>query len=138
MCKTMLMSTIPPHLDVLLLANFRDRPPISGTVSMEEGRALAQQRKDTRFLECSCKDGFGKTQILSFLNVPFLKMQKAYLESLLTRNAEDLQLATEEFDLISFEIDYSSYLTWVKVSAQKKISCVFFFFFFLKSKFFLI
>lgn len=126
LCKTWLMSSIPANVDVLLLANYRDRAPVSGTVTVAEGRALAQQRKQTSFLECSCKDGFGKTQILSFLNVPFLRVQKAHLEALLARNAEDLGVAVEEFDLISFELDYSSYLTWVKASFEFSL-----FFFFL-------
>jgi hypothetical protein len=122
MCKTLLTNVIPPHLHVLVLANYRDRPTVpSGSVPVSEGRALVQLRADTHFLECSCKDGFGRTQILSFLNVPFLKMQKAHLEALLARNAEDMLVAAEEFELISFEIDYASYLTWVKVKVLVRI-----------------
>jgi hypothetical protein len=125
MCKN-LMGTIPLHLDVLLLANFRDKVAAAGVVPLAEARSLVQHRKDARVLECSCKDSFGKTQILSFLNVPFLKMQRSYLEALLLRNAEDQKVAAEEFDLIAFELDYSSYLTWVKVRKGK--NCCFWFF----------
>lgn len=98
-------------VDILVLANFRDMNS-KWQVKPESAREAFKSFANVHFLECCAKDGFGKSQILTFFNLPFLRLQRQHFEKLLAQNREETDLACQEFEMISFEQNYEAHLKW--------------------------
>ncbi|KAK3700092.1 hypothetical protein QZH41_015043, partial [Actinostola sp. cb2023] len=111
---------VPAHIPVLVLGNHRD---------MEEHRLIVPEdvtsfiqtleRPDRsppiHYAESSMKNGFGLKYIHTFLNFPFLLLQRETLLQQLQVNAMDMESTLEELQIYKHteEQDYDQYLDFL-------------------------
>uniref|UniRef100_A0A915CN90 Rab-like protein 6 n=1 Tax=Ditylenchus dipsaci TaxID=166011 RepID=A0A915CN90_9BILA len=103
------LDRIPSQIPVLIMANKVDLHT-ERQVREEECLAFLQtfERKPTingriiapiRYSQCSMKSAQGLKFLYNFFNVPFLFLQREYLETALEANSRDLDIAQQELDL---------------------------------------
>ena len=116
------LKLVPPKTAVLVLSNFRDCSDCNSELIEQARNVCRSSKRVVRFLEVSCANAYGKMQVFTFLNIPFLKKQEEHLKLLVERNTEDQLLATEEFEMVSTEQNYSNHLKWAddSISILKK------------------
>lgn len=112
---------IPQKVQVLVMANFKDvleDPNVitlsSDTVDVLEARTylqmMSQGEREIYFLESSMLNCFGLKGLKTFLNLPFLILQREFLETQLAQNSQDLQTANDEYRLTTENDSYSDFL----------------------------
>lgn len=109
---------VPPHIPVLVLANHRDMDE-HRLVQTEEAVAFIEhlERPDrsppVHYAETSMKNGFGLKYIHTFLNLPFLLLQRETLLKQLQVNAEDTESTLEELQIHkeTEEQDYNKFVS---------------------------
>eukprot|EP01119_Soliformovum_irregulare_P010279 TRINITY_DN251_c0_g2_i7.p1 TRINITY_DN251_c0_g2~~TRINITY_DN251_c0_g2_i7.p1 ORF type:complete len:783 (+),score=351.78 TRINITY_DN251_c0_g2_i7:58-2349(+) len=117
---------IPQNIFTLLIMNYRDMAE-HRTVSEAEVRSWVESQKNPflRTIEASMKNAYGLRGIVAFFSLPFLKLQRSYIEQQLAMNDKDYQVASDEFALLSGQEDYSSHLKVLdetrKAKKDKKI-----------------
>lgn len=121
---------IPARIQVLIMANFKDvleDPNVltisSETVDASEVRDYIELYPDEArpiyFVEASMQNCFGLKGLKTFLNLPFLLLQRDYLETQLRQNTVELQNAQVEYKVTTEEDSYDSF---VKALAAKASS----------------
>lgn len=123
--------SIPQKVQVLVMANFKDvleAPDVitlsSDTIDATEARAFLRQvshgGREVFFLESSMQNCFGLKGLKTFLNLPFLILQREFLETQLAQNTLDLRTSNEEYRLTT---EGDSYTDFVKaINARKAAS----------------
>eukprot|EP00118_Oscarella_pearsei_P018522 m.189838 g.189838 ORF g.189838 m.189838 type:complete len:655 (+) comp39424_c0_seq1:313-2277(+) len=113
---------IPPHIPILVLANFKDMAEHQVVVEEEIQYfidALKKEdasRAEIRYAESSMKNGFGLRYLYKFLNVPFLRLQRDTLLQQLEINKQDENTTLEElaFMLETEEQNYDKFLVMLE------------------------
>eukprot|EP00002_Diphylleia_rotans_P004080 TRINITY_DN12937_c0_g1_i1.p1 TRINITY_DN12937_c0_g1~~TRINITY_DN12937_c0_g1_i1.p1 ORF type:complete len:1015 (-),score=348.11 TRINITY_DN12937_c0_g1_i1:166-3210(-) len=112
---------IPEDIEVAIIANSRDLYT-RWAVSSEEMRTYVDSlERRIHFFETSMVDGFGISSITSFLNIPFLKIQRHVFVQKLEKNKEELDSAFAEVALMSKEQNYAFYLKWLEQKKESKL-----------------
>lgn len=112
------------QVHVLVLENFRDAVLDPATASPQDSNRRQISEDEARqfcemngaqisFAQASPKNCYGLKAVKTFLNLPFLMVQKQSLEAKLRRNQEDTAQTLEEFRIVSEEQPYDSYLTFL-------------------------
>ncbi|KAI1706571.1 ras of complex, roc, domain of DAPkinase domain-containing protein [Ditylenchus destructor] len=102
------------------LSEFERKPP-------SNGRLIAP----IRFTQCSMKTAQGLKFLYNFFNVPFLFLQREYLENALEANTRDLEIAQQELDLYedsgpgrNFESKYRPTQSYQPSPVEETVPCV--------------
>lgn len=115
------LPSIPPHIDVLLLLNFRDLPDSERTAvtctTVEQYMRGVGDR--VRYVECSMRNGYGLKHIQSFLNIPFLHLKRERLRQEIRELEREVEGAAAELELMS-EMDYTSYCKWLTTQVAER------------------
>jgi GTPase SAR1 family protein len=112
------------NVHVLVLETFRDivlTPEEASAqdanrrqVSEDEARQFCELHGDiVSFAQASMKNCYGLKSVKTFLNFPFLAVQKQSYEAKLRRNLEETTQTREEFRVVSEEQTYDSYITFL-------------------------
>ena len=103
---------------VLIVANYRDCWA-EGCVTELEAKLFVteQQNPNLYFTEASMKNAYGIRSIATFFTIPFMVIQRAWIESELKRNEEELKTSKDELELL---IDDYTYETHMKQLADKR------------------
>ena len=103
---------------VLIVANYRDCWT-EGGVSELEARLFVteQQSPNIYYTEASMKNAYGIKSIATFFTIPFMVIQRAWIEAELRRNEEELKTTEEELDVLVKDYTYETYM---KQLADKK------------------
>lgn len=115
------LASIPQKVQVLVMANFKDvleAPDVitlsSDTIDATEARAFLKQvsrgGREVYFLESSMLNCFGLKGLKTFLNLPFLILQREYLETQLEQNTLDLRTSNEEYRLTTESDSYTYFV----------------------------
>ena len=98
-------------IHVLVVGNFRDMGA-SGRVVSEATAAgfCAVHGDNVHYLEASMKNGYGVRAIATFFSLPFLALQKRYLDEQLRRNSDETGAALQEMKALSEDLTYEMYL----------------------------
>jgi hypothetical protein len=99
---------------ILVIENFRDAWDDDITTTENKRQVSIFEVKEfvdsqgpfVKLLEASMKNCFGLAGVKTFLNMPFLKMQREVIEAKLRRNSEEQDQNELEFRLISEETTY--------------------------------
>ncbi|KAI1705587.1 ras of complex, roc, domain of DAPkinase domain-containing protein [Ditylenchus destructor] len=101
------------------LSEFERKPP-------SNGRLIAP----IRFTQCSMKTAQGLKFLYNFFNVPFLFLQREYLENALEANTRDLEIAQQELDLYeesgpgrNFESKYRPTQSYQPSPVEETVPC---------------
>jgi len=116
---------ITEHTDVLILSNFRDLGDkrVVSESEIREWISTTNQNRTTpnvHFLETSMHNRYGTKTIASFLNLPYVRLQRAILEEKLKLNLEEMTSVEKELALLSKEQNYEFYLKWLEQTTKNK------------------
>ncbi|PRP89509.1 hypothetical protein PROFUN_00773 [Planoprotostelium fungivorum] len=122
-----LLDKIPSHIDILVLSNFRDmaekRVVSEGDIREWVNTINGSEKRSTKnvhFLETSMNNRYGTKTIASFLNLPYVRLQRAMIEEQLVRNAEEMSSVETELSLLSREQNYEFYLKWLEQTNRNR------------------
>lgn len=105
---------IPTRIRTLILANYRDRGTEVKVTNSEAKAFCRQQGKHVYFLEASMKDCFGLLGVKTFLNLPFLELQREHLEAALFQNQQEEQSVLSEYTFSS-NLEYDGWRAKVQL-----------------------
>lgn len=137
------LSQIPPRIQTLVMANFKDvvvnpsgasgntSGSVPGGFSNGAGNSCIDpedvrlyidmlKRPEIYFLEASMQNCYGLKGLKTFLNLPFLLLQKQVLETQLAQNNTELLNAKEEYQLTTESDSYDAYLQMISNRANSK------------------
>jgi GTPase SAR1 family protein len=124
------LDKIPNRIQVLIMANFKDvleAPDVltisSETVDAQEVRDYIEflpKERPVFFLEASMLNCFGLKGLKTFLNLPFLLLQREVIETQLRQNTTELQNAQDEYRLTTENDSYDNFLKGLAVRATAK------------------
>jgi len=98
-------------IQVLLVGNFRDMGESGRVVSTLTAQSFCMTAGDNvHYVEASMKNGYGVRAIASFFSLPFLDLQKKYIDEQLRRNLEETDAALTEIKALSEELTYDMYM----------------------------
>lgn len=98
-------------IEVLVVGNFRDMGESGRVVPEATARQFCALAGDhVHYLEASMKNGYGVRAIANFFSLPFLALQKRYIDEQLRRNREETDAALNEIRALSEELTYDMYL----------------------------
>ena len=115
------LPSVPSHIDVLLLLNFRDLPDsergaVTCTTVEQYMRGVGDR---VRYVECSMRNGYGLKHIHAFLNIPFLHLKRDKLRQEIKELERETDGAAAELELMS-EMDYASYNKWLGTQVAER------------------
>jgi hypothetical protein len=65
-----------------------------------------QDHPNLKCIEASMRNSFGLKAVITFFNLPFLKLQRSYIEQQLKQNTDDISSVEDELKLITKEQNY--------------------------------
>ena len=124
---------IPARIQVLIMANFKDvleAPDVltisSETVDAREVRdyidLYPDEGRTLYFLESSMQNCFGLKGLKTFLNLPFLLLQREYLETQLRQNTTELLNAQMEYKITTEQDSYDNFVQQLALKASSSSS----------------
>ena len=109
-------------IEVLVVGNFRDMGESGRVVPEATAKQFCALAGDNvHYLEASMKNGYGVRAIANFFSLPFLALQKKYIDEQLRRNREETDAALHEIRALTEELTYDMYL---KQLADRKAATV--------------
>jgi len=106
-----LPKVVKKGIHVLVVGNFRDMGESGRVVSTQTAEAFCLTAgENVHYVEASMKNGYGVRAIASFFSLPFLALQKKYIDEQLRRNLEEKEAALTEIKALSQELTYDLYL----------------------------
>jgi len=112
---------ISTNVFVLIIANYRDMGEHRAVSEVEIASFAKKCGEHVRYLEASMKNCFGLKGVKSFLDLPFLKLQRSTIEFQLKLNTEEMERVEQELRVITEAQDYNSYLEWIQRQKENKI-----------------
>ena len=117
-----LPKVVRKDIQVLVVGNFRDMGESGRVVSETTAKQFCALAGDNvHYLEASMKNGYGVRAIANFFSLPFLSLQKKYIDEQLRRNREETDAALNEIRALTEELTYDMYL---KQLADRKAATV--------------
>eukprot|EP01114_Cavostelium_apophysatum_P011566 TRINITY_DN2588_c0_g1_i3.p1 TRINITY_DN2588_c0_g1~~TRINITY_DN2588_c0_g1_i3.p1 ORF type:complete len:826 (-),score=292.03 TRINITY_DN2588_c0_g1_i3:742-3219(-) len=115
------IENVPQGMDVLLVSNYRDMGEYR-TVKEKDLKDWVkyQPNKSLKSIEASMKNSFGLKGIVTFFNIPFLRLQREYIDQQLRQNQTELETVNEEFHMIAKEQNYDFHLRWLEQMKNSK------------------
>jgi len=115
------MKKIPQTIHTLLIVNFKDEISKRLVSEREIKEYVATIERDNfYYIEASMKDCFGLRPVYTFLNLPFLQIQKNTILERLKRSEEEFVTAKDELRILTEKADYKKYLEELKSSKIAK------------------
>eukprot|EP00026_Physarum_polycephalum_P002232 Phypoly_transcript_02237.p1 GENE.Phypoly_transcript_02237~~Phypoly_transcript_02237.p1 ORF type:complete len:879 (+),score=264.71 Phypoly_transcript_02237:115-2751(+) len=108
------------NIYTLVLANYRDMGEHRVVTEYEIKEFCKQQGDMVKCLEASMLNGYGLKSVVCFFNIPFLYMQRSYIQQQLDRNMEEIKSAEDELKFITKEQGYDFYLKWLNQNIKDK------------------
>jgi len=98
-------------IQILVVGNFRDLGESGRVVSTNTAQTFCEMAgPNVHYVEASMKNGFGVRAIAAYFSLPFLSLQKKYLDEQVRRNQEETEAALGEMKALSEELTYELYL----------------------------
>lgn len=117
---------VPPHIPVLVLANFIDKAH-HRVVTREQALGFIEHLEDrdndnVRYAESSMRNGFGLRFLHKFLSLPYLTLQRQSLLQQLERNEREMAAMAMELDLYlqSEDSDYERFSSSATDARRRK------------------
>ena len=108
------IENIPTDIDVLLLVNYRDMGDyrVISEQDISQFASFVNDKNNVKVLECSMKNSFGLKSIITFFNLPFLKLQRNTILQQLKLNGDDISNVEHELALIAKDQNYDLYVSF--------------------------
>eukprot|EP01130_Rhizamoeba_saxonica_P011447 TRINITY_DN4757_c2_g1_i4.p1 TRINITY_DN4757_c2_g1~~TRINITY_DN4757_c2_g1_i4.p1 ORF type:complete len:475 (-),score=123.28 TRINITY_DN4757_c2_g1_i4:582-1874(-) len=110
---------IPKHISVLILLNFSDLDGFREVATDEVDQFCNEKGSHINYVDTSMKNCYGLKAVKSFLNIPFLVMQRKYIQEQLDTNEIELNASLNEFEVLSKEQDYEEYKDFIEKKKNK-------------------
>ncbi|EGG21573.1 Rab GTPase domain-containing protein [Cavenderia fasciculata] len=115
---------VPEESFVLIVTNFRDHGDWSKQISMGEIDALCDTRPSKmRHVDASMLNAYGLRAVISFLNIPFLYMQRNVIMQQLERNRLEFESAVTEVTMLTQQQSYTEHaqrLDHIRLEKEKQ------------------
>ena len=113
---------LPENLDILIVINYKDQGDDKRTFSLNDVMIMATDLgENVKYCEASMSNSFGIKAIKSFLNIPYAKSERIFLEEKLALNENNLISAEENYTQTFKEQDYKFYKDWLEKTMKERI-----------------
>jgi len=114
-------------IQILVVGNFRDLGESGRVVTTATAQSFCDLAgPNVHYVEASMKNGYGVRAIATYFSLPFLSLQKKYLDEQVRRNQEETEAALGEMKALSEELTYDLYMKQLAdrkaAAASKKVT----------------